>query len=358
MDTLDLDRLAELIATELVARTERAGPGGAEDRQAEGPPPEAENDSPQAQTAGHPRAAEEPGVPPPVWNQPIAAITPPPDNQIAAREAAARRAPDPLAGVGTRRLRPIRVDVLARRVPIGVAAHELLLSDEDWRTLFGSASPTLDRPLRQPGKVVYGEVVRVVGPAGELTQVPVLGPFRERSRLALARSEAHRLGLEPPIGLPGDFPEDFTARVIGPAGSVAVPAVVSAAHVYLDSGSAARLGIEHGRRVHVRCAGAGRAITLHDVPVFVGAHHAAELCIDIDEANAAGVQDGDLAFIVDPATLIGAGLPPRQGRRPLLTERDVDAVAARGEVLSPKSPYLITPAARDRARYLGIWREH
>ena len=28
-----------------------------------------------------------------------------------------------------------------------------------------------------------------------------------------------------------------------------------------------------------------------------------------------------------------------------------------GELLSPHSPYLLTPAARDRARLLGIWRD-
>ena len=56
----------------------------------------------------------------------------------------------------------------------------------------------------------------------------------------------------------------------------------------------------------------------------------------------------------------GAGVgraPASRGRRPLVTERDVDAFAARGEILTRHSPYLITPAARDRARSLGIWRE-
>jgi len=32
-------------------------------------------------------------------------------------------------------------------------------------------------------------------------------------------------------------------------------------------------------------------------------------------------------------------------------------LAARGDVLSAGGPYLLTPAARDRAKALGVWRE-
>jgi hypothetical protein len=41
----------------------------------------------------------------------------------------------------------------------------------------------------------------------------------------------------------------------------------------------------------------------------------------------------------------------------LLTERDVASLAARGEKLCAASPYLVTPAARDRAKALGIWSD-
>src|SRR5690606_24178349 len=145
--------------------------------------------------------------------------------------------------------------------------------------------------------------------------------------------------------------------VVGPAGSLVVPTVVPAAHAYLDPPSAERFGLSHGRRVHVRCAAARRAITLHDVPGFVRGEFAAELRVAVDEATAAGGGDGDVAPILDPTTPVVAGPPHRTRRRPLLTQRVVDDVAARGEVLSPDAPYLTTPAARDRPRSLGICRE-
>ncbi|MDO8666432.1 MAG: hypothetical protein Q7J79_07460, partial [Gemmatimonadales bacterium] len=76
------------------------------------------------------------------------------------------------------------------------------------------------------------------------------------------------------------------------------------------------------------------------------------LHLDLDEANAAQVQTGDSAVIV--ATSRGA---PAGRKRPLLTEREVALISARGDTLSAGGPYLVTPAARDRAKALGIWRD-
>jgi hypothetical protein len=111
-----------------------------------------------------------------------------------------------------------------------------------------------------------------------------------------------------------------------------------------------KLGVADGDKVAIECGPAGRRVTLHDVIVRMGPAHATELHLDLDEANAAGVKTGDQAVIV-----ARSGAPALGKRRPLLTERDVAALAARGEKVSPRGPYLLTPAARDRARALGIW---
>jgi hypothetical protein len=85
--------------------------------------------------------------------------------------------------------------------------------------------------------------------------------------------------------------------------------------------------------------------------VRLGPAHATELHLDLDEANAAEVKTGDVAAVV-------ASVPARRARRrPLLTERDVARMAARGETVSRHGPWLLTPAAIDRARALGAWRD-
>jgi len=334
MDERDLDRLADLIAREIL-RSQDAGP-------------------PPARPYGY---TEREHVAAPVWNEPVHGVAPPPDAAVAARAAASRRGLGAAAPGATRRARPVALDPRAREIPIGVAPRYALLTDEDWRALFGAETPAVLRELRQPGQVAWRQTVRLIGPRGELDRIRVLGPFRQRSRVAITMTDARRLGIDAPVRLPGDSRDAPSATLVGPAGSRPVPVVIAAAHVHLSPDRAAQLGLRDGDRVAVRCGGAGRAITLHDVPVYVGAEHRPELHLDADEANAAAVRDGDLAMLVDLPGAAGHGRTAARGRRPLVTERDVAAFAARGEILSRHSPYLITPAARDRARELGIWRE-
>lgn len=123
----------------------------------------------------------------------------------------------------------------------------------------------------------------------------------------------------------------------------------------------ARLSVADGDRVTVVLGPADRRATLSDVLVRSGSSHATEMHVDIDEAYAFGVRNGDSATLVGRPTRTrarsGGGGSGGSGHRPLLTERDVDPVAARGETLSDSGPYRLTPLARDRARALGIWRD-
>jgi hypothetical protein len=102
---------------------------------------------------------------------------------------------------------------------------------------------------------------------------------------------------------------------------------------------------------------ADRRATLPDVLVRSGSHHATEMHLDTDEAHAFNLKAGDLAILVGRPRKAGKAANAGAGHRPLLTERDVDSVAARGETLSDSAPYRLTPLARDRARALGIWRD-
>src|SRR5690606_27478789 len=223
---------------------------------------------------------------------------------------------------------PAALDPRLREVPIGVAPRYVHLTDADWRALFGTEHPAVLRELRQPGQVAYRQTVRLIGPRGELDRIRVLGPVRQRSRAAITLTDAHRVGLEVPVRLPGDFGDAPAATLVGPAGSRAVPVVIAAAHVHLSPDRAAALGLRDGDRVSARCAGGGRAVTLHALPVYVGEARVPELHVDADGANAAGVRTGGVALLVDVPGAGGGRAQASRGRRPLVTERDVDAFAA------------------------------
>ena len=96
-------------------------------------------------------------------------------------------------------------------------------------------------------------------------------------------------------------------------------------------------------------------MTLHDVLVRAGPTHATELHVDADEARAFGVTHDSTAHIVGRPRR-GMTRSERRGTRALVTERDVSAIAAAGLTLTDGGTQIVTPAAKDRAKALGIWR--
>ncbi len=274
----------------------------------------------------------------------------------AARGAAAGRAPSPLPGGATdsSRLGGSR----DRTVPIAISTRHVHVSAADFERLFGSGKrPVPDRPITQPGQFAAQERVRVAGPKGTLDGVRVVGPTRETTQVEVAASDARAIGLDAPIRASGQTEGSAAIRLEGTAGTVDLPegAIIAARHLHVGPGDASRLGVKDGDRVTVVLGVGARRSTLHDVLVRSGAAHATELHLDTDEAQAFGVRTGDTASLIGRPQRGTVRRPSTSGRR-LVTERDVQRLAAAGESLSDAGGYLVTPAAKDRAKALGIWR--
>ncbi len=279
-----------------------------------------------------------------------------PQMVAAARQAAAASGPAPLpagSAAGAERAATART---RREVRIGVSNRHLHVSARDFEALFGKGkAPSVQRTISQPGQYAAGETVSVTGPKGRIEGVRIVGPARGATQLELSPSDCRALGIEAPVRLSGRLEQSGGGVTLeGPAGKVALGAgvIVAQRHLHVAPADGKTLGVADGDRVAVEGGPAGRRATLHDVLVRLGPAHATELHLDLDEAHALGVKTGDLAVL-----LARTSAGPAGKRRPLLTERDVARMGARGETVAAHGPYLVTPAARDRARALGIWRE-
>ncbi|MCC6928681.1 MAG: hypothetical protein IT359_06775 [Gemmatimonadaceae bacterium] len=233
-------------------------------------------------------------------------------------------------------------------VPVGVSRRHVHLSEEHVRALFGVAALDVARHIRQPGQFAAVQCVDVEGPSGTLARIRVVGPARSATQLELARSDALRLGIDPPLAASGALEESLGGvTLVGPNGRVSLErgVIVAARHLHASVADAARWGMRDGDRLDIRCGEGARAVTWHDVLVRSGPAHATEFHLDEDEAHAAGVTSADTARIV-------GWREQRPTRRTLVTERDVVELARRGGALPHGA--LLTPAARDRARALGL----
>lgn len=81
----------------------------------------------------------------------------------------------------------------------------------------------------------------------------------------------------------------------GPAGQVTLSegVIVAARHLHMSGEEAALYGLKDGDVVAARKEGE-REVVFGNILVRAGDSHALDLHLDIDEANAAGIQNGDL----------------------------------------------------------------
>ncbi|MCK5913869.1 MAG: hypothetical protein KAG12_08305, partial [Desulfuromusa sp.] len=87
--------------------------------------------------------------------------------------------------------------------PVELSARHVHLSAADVQRLFGKELTPV-RELSQPGQFLCKERVRLVGPDGELDNIAVLGPAREKTQVEISMSDARVLGLTPPVRQSGD----------------------------------------------------------------------------------------------------------------------------------------------------------
>lgn len=191
-----------------------------------------------------------------------------------------------------------------RRVPIGLSNKHIHLSKEDLDYLFGEGYElTPIKMLKQPGQFACEEMVTIHGPKGSF-KVRVLGPERKQTQLEVNSGDGYVLGVRDiPIRLSGDIEgtPGFTIEANGKKLVKDKGMIVAERHIHLSEDQGKAYGIHNGERVSVRIKGP-RGLIFNNVFCRVGPGHEAEMHLDIEEGNASGAKNDQLACIIDPIT--------------------------------------------------------
>jgi acetate kinase len=184
-------------------------------------------------------------------------------------------------------------------IPIGVSAHHVHLSQQDVEELFGEGHQLTPKlPLAQPGQFACEEQVRLIGPRGSIDRVRVLGPARNESQVEISRTEGYRLGINAPVRMSGDLDGTPGLTLEGPAGQTGLRngVIYAQRHLHMTPTDARKLGLQNGDVVRVRVEGE-REVVFGDVAVRVSPTYKLEFHLDTDEANAADLDTGDVAYL-------------------------------------------------------------
>ncbi|WP_394523821.1 phosphate propanoyltransferase [Lacrimispora sp. JR3] len=190
-------------------------------------------------------------------------------------------------------------DYDAYKVPIGVSNRHVHVSRQDLDILYGKGYElTKKADLKQPGQFASNETVTIRGPKGEFERVRILGPVRKQSQVEVSKTDSFRLGIRPLIKESGDLEGTPGLELIGPEGTVSLSSgtIVALRHIHMTPGQALAMGLKDKDMVEVEVFGERRGV-FGDVLVRVSDQFALEMHVDVDEANAFSLSNGDHVVI-------------------------------------------------------------
>ena len=189
--------------------------------------------------------------------------------------------------------------VMARLVvPLEASGRHVHITTAQAQALFGHKL-TPKRELSQPGQYLARERVSVIGPKGRFDNVAVLGPERKEAQVEISLTDAHVLGLTPPVRPSGQVEDSPGVTLEGPCGRVILKqgVIVAQRHIHVHPEDAARLGLQDKQLVKLKTYTA-RPVVFEELLVRISPDFCTFVHLDFDEANACGFQAGDLGRIL------------------------------------------------------------
>ncbi|MEW6610028.1 MAG: phosphate propanoyltransferase [Patescibacteria group bacterium] len=185
-------------------------------------------------------------------------------------------------------------------IPVEVSARHVHLSHTHVERLFGKGYRLrVDYPLSQEGQFAAKEGVTVLVGKKKLAHVRIVGPVRKSSQVELARTDALRLGFDPPVHVSGSLAHTPGIILKGPKGRVTLikGAMIPQRHIHASPLAAKKARLRDGMVVSLNITGK-RALTFHNVVVRVHPSFSWHCHIDTDEGNAAGIKKNAMAILV------------------------------------------------------------
>ncbi len=187
-------------------------------------------------------------------------------------------------------------------VPVGISNRHIHLSREHIDILFGKGYElTPIKDLSQPGQFACKELLTIVGPSlRPIENVRVLGPERPESQVEISRTDSFTLKVKPPVRESGKIAGSSPISIIGPKGIVTLEegCIIANRHIHMSLEDGEKFGVKDNQYVTVD-VNSERRTRFYDVQVRVHKNFRLEMHLDTDDANAAGLKNGDKVQIVE-----------------------------------------------------------
>lgn len=186
------------------------------------------------------------------------------------------------------------------KVSIGVSNRHVHLTEEVFKKLFGEdAVLEKQKDLTQPGQFASTSKVIIKTEKSTIENVRVLGPLRDYNQVEISKTDAFKLGVNPPVRDSGDLEGSASVTLIGTVGEVTLDkgCIIASRHIHLTPEDVVKYGLEGKTSVNVRVDGEKGGI-LYNVSLKVSDSYWFEMHIDTDDANGHLISQGDIGTII------------------------------------------------------------
>lgn len=187
-------------------------------------------------------------------------------------------------------------------IPIEISARHIHLSQHDLDILFGvNYCLAKEKDLSQTGQFATKETLTLKGSKGKIDCVRIIAPVRPQTQVEISITDSYCLGIkiEQPT-LSGDLQTSSGGiEIIGPVGKVIMEkgVIVAQRHLHIDLETAQKLNLKNGQNICIETIGK-RSVVFKNVAVRIKESATLSFQVDTDEANAAGLNNGDFGKIV------------------------------------------------------------
>lgn len=184
-------------------------------------------------------------------------------------------------------------------VSIGVSNRHVHLKKEDLEILFGVGYELeFYKPLKQPGQFASCDKVTIKTEKSEISNVRILGPVRNYTQVEISKTDAFKLGINPPVRTSGDLKGSAGITIVGPKGTLKLNegCIIADRHIHITPSQVKEFGLDKDE-VSVKINGIKGGI-LEQVHLKIDENSYFELHLDTDDANAHLISDGDIVEII------------------------------------------------------------
>lgn len=183
-------------------------------------------------------------------------------------------------------------------VNVGISNRHVHLTEDDFKKLFNNKKLEAVKYLNQPGQFASNLKVTIKTEKSEISGVRVLGPLRDYTQVEISKTDAYKLGLNPPVRESGNLKGSEDITIIGDNEiMVKECTIIATRHIHASKEDLVKYNLDASKKYKVKINGEKGGI-INNVSIKVSDKAFFEMHLDTDDGNGHLLKCGDTATII------------------------------------------------------------